>query len=155
MGDKDPRIQNRDIKISLFEELKLQEQKVTKEVTNRLIYCILRSDIFKGEIDSESPEVLEEYKDFITNKINEESYPKITKLEPHKPTIAFLKNEESQIGMRIIDTSKIDIEKEFLIVDLNDALLDSQLIKDDTLDKINNFMILTEVYLDSQDQGDK
>ena len=140
---------------SSYERLKPFEQKVVSDNANRLIYTIINSDLFDDISDLQS--LLGKYKDFIDNKINNLPFPQITRSEPRRPTIHFLENEEkAEIYMMLIDTSKEVLSKGLLIVNFKEAIessVEPSSITEENQTKINNFIELTEAYLDSQEES--
>jgi hypothetical protein len=136
-----------------YESLSPLEQKVVRGNTNRLIYSIIGCDLF--EDISGRRNHLDNYKKFIDNKINKEPFPQINKSEPSRPTISFLKNGETNICMMLIDTSEEFLPEGYLIVDFEEAMQNSiqkEGMIEENQRKIDNFLELTQVYLDKQEE---
>ncbi len=137
-----------------YESLSTLEQKVVRDNTNRLIYTVIGNDLF--EDISDSPNLLDKYRDFIDNEVNRVPFPQIKKSEPSRPTIYFLKNGETNICMMLIDTSEEFLPEGYLIVDFEEAMqnsLEKNGMIEDNQRKIDNFMELTERYLDSLEES--
>jgi hypothetical protein len=136
-----------------YESLSSLEKKVVRDNTNRLIYSIIGYDLFEDISDSRN--LLDKYVDFIDNKINKEPFPQINKSEPSRPTINFLKSGETDICMMLIDTSEEFLPEGYLIVDFEEAMQNSiqrEGMIQDNQRKIDNFLELTQVYLDKQEE---
>lgn len=139
-----------------YERLKPFEQKIVRDNTERLIYTIIGSNLFDDISDPES--LLDEYQNFLDNKINNVPFPQITRFEPPRPKIQFLKNEETEMCMTLIDPSKEFFSEGFLIVGLEEAIessIEQSFITEESQTKINNFTILTKAYLDSQEEDNQ
>ncbi|KUK77889.1 MAG: hypothetical protein XD93_0024 [candidate division WS6 bacterium 34_10] len=137
-----------------YESLSTREQKVVRDNTNRLIYTVIGSDLFEDISDSRN--LLDKYRDFIDNEVNRVPFPQIKKSEPSRPTISFLKNGEKNMCMMLIDTSEEFLPEGYLIVDFEEATLNSLENKgmiEDNQRKIDNFMELTDRYLDSLEES--
>jgi hypothetical protein len=137
-----------------YEGLNQHDQIIVKKNTERLIYTIVCSGQFNDIIDAQDS--LVQYKDFLDNNVNKEPFPQIQKSGPKRPTIHFLKKGE-KICMMMVNTSEEFLpEGLYIVVDLQDAIENSvelDLISGDNGIKLNNFLELTQAYLDSQEEG--
>jgi hypothetical protein len=136
---------------SLYERLKPFDKKTVRDNTKRLLFTIIGSDLFE---DITGPQnLLGEYRNFIDEKINGVPFPLIKRSESTKPTLNFLKNEGGpEIYLILIDTFADSLDGKILIVNLEEAIensLEPGLVQENQA-KINNFMILTKAYLDSE-----